>query len=337
MITEEMHFRPGRRRDESHLSVFLKSTWFRAKLLSVLAMSAFGLLVSGCSESTTATKELRQKTNTVDNTKRYEARGVIQELKPADHEVVIKHEAITNYMSAMTMPFDVKTTNELAGLSTNDQVTFTLVVSEKEGWVENIKKIGTTTNEASESIRTQVRVARDVQPLNVGDAMPDYSFTNSFGKKISLSDFKGQPYAFTFIFTRCPFPNFCPRMSSNFSDAYEQLKKDTNAPPNWHLISISFDPEFDTSARLHEFSERYHPDPKRWDWATGAMIDIDAITEQFGLIIQLDKGTFNHNLRTVVVGPDGIIRNILIGNEWQPDELVADIIRAPLPKNETEK
>src|SRR3954470_14414778 len=146
MITEEMHFRPGRRRDESHLSVFLKSTWFRAKLLSVLAMSAFALLVSGCSESTTATKELRQKTNTVENTKRYEARGVIQELKPADHEVVIKHEAITNYMSAMTMPFDVKTTNELAGLSTNDQVTFTLVVTEKEGWVENIKKIGTSTN-----------------------------------------------------------------------------------------------------------------------------------------------------------------------------------------------
>jgi protein SCO1/2 len=295
-------------------------------MLEALGAIIFVLFVSGCSEA-------------IASVRKFDARGVIEEIKPAQRQVVIKHEAIPNYMPAMTMPFEVKNAKELAGLSTNDEVSFTLVVTDKEGWIENLKKIGVSTNEPTESIRSQVRVARDVQPLDVGDPMPDYSFTNSLGRKISLSGFKGQPYAFTFIFTRCPFPNFCPRMSSNFADAYEKLKHATNAPAQWHLITISFDPQFDTPERLREFSARYNPGPNKWDWATGAMIDIDAITDQFGLIVQSDKGLLNHNLRTVVVGADGTIRNILIGNEWQPDELVADVIEAAKPpaKNRPEK
>jgi protein SCO1/2 len=227
----------------------------------------------------------------------------------------------------MTMPFNVKNTNELAGLATNDQVSFTMIVTEDDGWIENIKKIGVDTNSLAVKERPKVRVVRDVEPLAIGDKMPDYTFTNSLGDKISLSDFNGQAYAFTFIFTRCPFPTFCPRMNSNFSEAYKHLISAGNAPTNWHLISISFDPDFDTPQRLKDYSATYKPDPRKWDWVTGAMIDIDAISEQVGMAFAFENNTFNHTLRTVVVDKNGVIRQIFVGNEWKPEELVEEILK----------
>jgi protein SCO1 len=248
-------------------------------------------------------------------------RGVVKEIKDTN-TVSIAHEEIPGYMVAMTMDFDVQNTNELAGLAPNDQVTFSMVVTSDDGWIENIRKIGAAAGPA----RPAMRVVRDVEELKIGDKMPDYTFTNSLGQKISLSDFNGQAYAFTFIFTRCPFPTFCPRMNMNFAAAYKQLSEMPNAPTNWHLISISFDPDFDTPARLAQYSSSYQPDPKKWSWVTGAMIDIDAIAEQVGLVFSYEKGTFNHNLRTVVVDKNGIIRQNFRGNEWKPVDLVNEIV-----------
>jgi len=252
-------------------------------------------------------------------------RGVVQEVRGQENEVVIKHEEIPNYMPAMTMPFEVKSAAELEGLATNDQVSFTMIVTEDEGWIENIRKIGVSAETDKPAERPKTRLVREVEPLAVGDKMPDYSFTNSLGRKISLSQLAGKAYAFSFIFTRCPFPNFCPRMNSNFARAYDALKAMPDAPANWHLLSISFDPDFDTPERLRRYSESYNSDPEKWDWVTGAMIDIDAITEQVGLTFAFENNTFNHNLRTVVVGKDGVIRQIFLGNEWKAEELAKEI------------
>ena len=256
----------------------------------------------------------------------FEVRGVVQEVRANEKEIVIKHEEIPNYMPAMTMPFEVKNTNELAGLAPNDQVSFRMIVTDTEGWIENVKKTGVDTTSQGQQPRPKTRLVREVEPLEVGDKMTNYPFTNSLGEKIQLNDFAGQAYAFSFIFTRCPFPNFCPRMNMNFEAAYKKLMSMENAPTNWHLISISFDPEFDTPQRLKEYSATYNPDPKKWSWVTGAMIEIDAITEQLGLAFAFENNTINHNLRTVVVDKNGTIRQILWGNEWKPDELVNEIV-----------
>jgi protein SCO1/2 len=287
------------------------------------------LLWVGCSQqpnTTTASASQEAKaTNSAPQT--YHVRGVIQEFRPADKEIVIKHEEIPDYMPAMTMPFPVKSTNEFSGLQTNDQVTFTMIVTEKDGWIQDLKKIGVDTNSlGSPQERPKMRLVRDVEPLKGGDKMPNYTFTNSLGKKVSLGDFAGQAYAFTFIFTRCPFPTFCPRMSSHYSEAFKLLNAETNSVTNWHLVTISFDPEFDTPERLKEYSEYYHPDPKKWDFLTGAMLDIDAITEQVSLVFAYEKGTFNHNLRTAVIDKNGQLRMIFKGNEWKPEELAAEIV-----------
>jgi protein SCO1 len=291
----------------------------------VLAACLAVAVLTGCSRNQTQPSQTSAPAAT-NGLQTFQVKGVVTELRPEEKEVVIRHEEIPNYMPAMTMPFEVKNTNELAGLNPGDEVRFKMLVTEDDGWIENIQKTGATTNVAPQRQRT--RLVRDVLPLEIGDKMPDYSFTNAFGKRVRFSDFPGQAIAFTFIFTRCPFPTFCPRMNSNFEEAYRLLKNSPSAPTNWHLFSISFDPDFDTPERLKAYSAMYKPDPKHWDWVTGAMIDIDAITEQVGLVFTFENNTINHNLRTVVVDRDGIIRHNFIGNEWSAQELAEAVIEA---------
>ena len=258
----------------------------------------------------------------------YQVKGVIKEITPDRMQARIDHENIPGYMEAMTMMFDVKNSNELANLQPNDQVAFRMIVTEDDGWIDQVKKIGTV----AASTNAPFRVVRDVEPLKVGDLLPEYKFTNELGKVVSLSDFKGKAVAITFLFTRCPFPTFCPRMATNLKEAYKLLKEKSDAPKNWHLLAITIDPEFDTPAVLKEYGKRYEYDADRWSFLTGAHIDITAIAEQFGLLYWRPdpKQPFNisHNLRTVVIDANGRVQKVLPENKWEAPELTEEIIKA---------
>src|SRR5262249_33479455 len=150
--------------------------------------------------------------------------------------------------------------------------------------------------------------------------LPDYHFTNQLGQAVSTAQFKGQALAITFLFTRCPFPNFCPLMANNFAEVQKKLGMMTNAPANWHLLTISFDPEFDTPAVLARYAEAHGADANRWTFATGALVDVRAIGEQFGLVFWNEEaGIISHNLRTVVIDSSGRVQKIFTGNDWQPE------------------
>ena len=193
----------------------------------------------------------------------YLVRGVVKKIEAGEKSITIQHESIPKYMAAMTMPFKVKDAKELEGLQVGDTVWFRLWVAPDESWVDKLKKEqNAQTNQPQASAppeREAFRVARDVEPLNVGDPMPDYHFTNELGRAVSLSEFRGQALAFTFIFTRCPLPDFCPRMSRNFQEVYQKLTARADAPTNWHLLSISFDPHFDTPAVLRGYGDTRTP------------------------------------------------------------------------------
>ena len=173
-------------------------------------------------------------------------------MKPDGKTVVIRHEEVPDYMPAMTMPFEVKDRKELAGLKPGDEVSFRMLVTETEGWIDQVTRLRET-DPGEPPPRETFRRARMVEPLEIGDPIPDYPFTNELGRAFSLGQFKGKALALTFIFTRFPFPNFCPRMSENFAGAYRQLASRPDGPTNWHLLSLSFDPEFDTPATLKNF------------------------------------------------------------------------------------
>jgi protein SCO1/2 len=264
----------------------------------------------------------------------YFVKGTVQEVKPAEKTVKIAHEKIPNYMDAMTMDFEVKDARELSGLQPNDYVSFRMVVTEKEGWIEGIARLGT--NQAAPqrvaNAPESFRRVRDVEPLKVGDPLPDYHFTNEMNQPVRLSDFKGQALGITFIFTRCPFPTFCPRMSSNFEEAAKKLKANAAAPTNWHLLTITFDPDFDQPPVLKTYAKRFSYDPAKWNYLTGELIDITAITEQFGLLFwrpdPKELTGISHNLRTVVIDASGRVDKIFGDNSWKVDDLVNEIISA---------
>ena len=272
------------------------------------------------------------------NVQTFFVRGVVKELKADGKTVVIDHEEIPTYMAKMTMPFKVKDTNQLASLGTNDQVHFRLNVAEFESWIDQVTKTGNAPLPIEDPNRKNFRLVREVDVLKEGDAFPNYPLTNHRGEAINTAQFKGQALAITFIFTRCPLPDFCPRMSLRFAQATKQLKEMPNAPANHHLLSITFDVDHDTPLVLQNYANtvkaQHGADMARWTFATGKLIDIDDLTERFGLAFAREPGTisFNHNLRTVVVDAAGKVQKIFIGNDWQADALVTDIEKAAKAK-----
>jgi protein SCO1 len=262
------------------------------------------------------------------NEQRYQAKGIIKELRPDGKTVVIQHEAIPGYMPAMTMPFEVRDTNELRGLQAGDAVAFRITVTETDGWVSDIRKLAQP-KPAELPSRAGFFVTRDVEPLNIGDALPDYHFTNEFGRVVRTGQFKGGPLVFTFFFTSCPYPLFCPKLSSLFEETEKKLLAMTNAPAKWQLLSISFDPNYDSPEVLKNYAARYHYDPKHWTFVTGDMIDLVSISDEVGEEFSRSPETgVTHNLRTVVVDAQGRIQKIYHNNEWTADDLVAEILKA---------
>jgi len=290
------------------------------------------LLVAGCSQKPASSFLVPAGTNV----QTFQVKGVITKLFSDNKSVEIRHEEVTNYMPAMTMAFDVKNPKEISGLKTNDSVAFRLSVTDTDSWIDQIKKVEGKKVESKSLTELPAtngfRFVPDVEPLQVGDPLPEYHLTNQFGQAISTSQFKGQALAITFIFTRCPLPNFCPRMTSNFEQVQSKLLA-SDSSTNWRLLTISFDPEFDTPAVLKSYAELHHADPTHWSFLTGAPADIRAMSDQFGQSFWKDEtGAINHNLRTVVVDASGRIQKIFTGNNWTPDELIAALTEATRSK-----
>jgi len=257
------------------------------------------------------------------NQQTFQVKGVIKDLKPDGKTVEIRHEEVPNYMPAMTMPFEAKEPKELTGLKAGDAVSFRMTVTETEVWIDQIRKL-TPPRPNELPSRSTFRFVRDVEPLQIGDPLPEYHFTNELGQAVSTSQFKGQALAITFIFTRCPLPNYCPLMSRNFSMLQKELRQ--QFPEKVHLLSISFDPAHDTTAVLKEYAENYGANPKDWSFATGTPAQIKSVATLFGLTYEMQGVSIAHNLRTALIDPNGRLVHVWKSNTWQPRE-VADMIQ----------
>ena len=273
------------------------------------------LLALGCKRETSA-PPISAATNQT-----YTVRGVVQAIAPDSHHATIKHEKIPGYMAAMTMEFSVRDTNALNAISPGDQITFNLVVGADDDWIENLQVVGKTNAAAPPAWHI---VANE---LKVGDELPDAEFTSENGRLVRFSDFHGRALAFTFFFTSCPLPEFCPRMNKNFSVARQLLLADTNALANWELLSISFDPNFDTPEILSGYGKFYRgEDTNGWLFVVASTNTLAALAPQVDLTFWRENGSINHNLRTVVLDPQRKIFRQFDGNDWTPQQL-AEAVR----------
>jgi protein SCO1/2 len=258
----------------------------------------------------------------VGETRLFQATGVVRETRPGDGTIVISHGAISNYMAAMTMPFKVRDTGEITGLQRGDEITFRLHVAENESWVDGFVKIGTDAKVAGEKPVSSIAPAPPEHPLL------EYSFTNELGQAVRLNDFRGQALAITFFYTRCPLPDYCPRLSKNFQLASHRLAALPGGPTNWHFLSISFDPEFDTPAMLKAYAESYRYDPARWSFLTGSPDKIAALARVAGLKYQADGNLINHDFRTLIIDAGGRLQMIFPTSGDLSDQIVSEMVKA---------
>jgi len=261
--------------------------------------------------------------------------GVVKELKADGRTVVIAHEAIPNYMEAMTMPFKVREPRELTGLQPGDKIRFRLRVTDTESWVESISKTG-----SGQVVEQASRLSGEPPALGTAGTANEtpaplrrhpllgYPFTNELGQAVKLGDFRGQALAITFFFTRCPIPDFCPRLSRNFEEASQKLSALSGGPTNWHFLSVTIDPESDTPSVLKAYGERYQYDPKHWNFLTGPKEKISELAQASDVKFEREGGFINHNFRTLIIDAAGHLQTIFpIGGNLS-DEIVAEVLKA---------
>lgn len=246
-------------------------------------------------------------------------RGEVVAIDTVKHKLMVAHEEIPNYMDAMTMPFKVKNLELLKSVQIGDSIQGVLAVSRTESWLETF----TVTGKGEPPTARMTEETILARMFKEGESLPAIEVTNQGGRKIRFSDFKGKALALTFVYTRCPLPDFCIRMSNHFAKVQRLLAKDKSLDGKWHLISISFDPKFDTPKVLKNYGQSYSADFLTWDFVTADQATITKLTDGFGLSFSDDEGgLIAHNLRTVLLDKEGKIMKVISGNEWMPDELV---------------
>jgi protein SCO1 len=256
------------------------------------------------------------------------ARGVIRELPSAGKTVIVRHEEIPGFMPKMTMEFDVKNPSELRGLNAGDTITFSVRANEEDSWIQDIRVADTNevqvARKADPSPATLLRIAQ----LKAGEVLPDAQLLAEDGRLIKLSDFEGRALAFTFIFTRCPLPDFCPRMNQHFERAREILVEG-GGPTNWQFLSISFDPEFDKPGVLTRYAFSYRGKSEdRWLFASASSEVMTSMSSLLDFRFANEGGSFLHNLRTVVIDPKRRVYRQFDGNKWKSQDLAKAVAEA---------
>jgi protein SCO1/2 len=261
-------------------------------------------------------------------TKEYQLQGQILGVKPETNEVLVKHGDIPGFMPAMTMPYKVEDGKLLAGKEPGDLITATLVVGETEAHLSKIDKTGhaAVDNTGGPEITAS-------QILKPGDRVPDTTLVDESNTARPLTSLKGHRVALTFMYTRCPQPDFCPLMDRNFAAIQNEVKK-TPGLGDVRLVSISFDPANDTPAVLKTHARDLKADPAVWHFVTASPEDIKGFAAKFGVTAEPSDespSVLTHNLSTAVIDSDGRLVQIRPGNMWTPADLIADLTAAPAP------
>jgi len=257
----------------------------------------------------------------------FDARGVVREIAPDRTRAVIRHEEIPGYMPRMTMELTVREPRELEGIAEGDEITFRLHATTNTHWVDRLQRVGRSAEPPA--VATPLFEAKQVLELKPGDEMPDAEFVSETGQPVRLSGFRGSALAFTFFFTRCPLPDYCPRMNAHFRDARAWLLEHTPAVTNWQFLCVSFDAEFDKPAVLAGYAAAFRGGNRdRWLFAVATPEVLAEVAPRLDLMVAREGASLSHNLRTVVLDPHGRVFRQFDGNTWTPEELASAVAEA---------
>jgi protein SCO1/2 len=256
------------------------------------------------------------------NEQRYELKGKVVMVEKDKHLATIAHEEVKGLMPAMTMPFTVPSQSDIDYLAPEDQVTATLVIDGSQSWLENLFVVRTSGSASNVTLPNEAKE---------GDEVPNYVLKNQDGKEIRLHDYRGKALLLTFIYTRCPLPEYCTLMSNNFAQIDRELQQTPDVYNKTHLLSVSIDPTYDTPQVLRSYgaahTERYQEETfTHWEFASGEQVK--DMAQFFGLRYFDEKDQIIHGLKTAIIKPDGKVAKVYSGNEWKPEDVVNELKRA---------
>lgn len=288
-------------------------------LIALLFLSS--LTLPACNRQ----KSQEAATSTTQGSKRYAFKGKIMSIDKNIGTANIENEDIPGFMAPMVMPYSFKPASQISSLQPGDSITADVVLDNGEYWLENVKVTGHSETPASPT--SSVRIP---QP---GDDVPDFHLVNQSGKNISLHQYHGETLLLTLIYTRCPFPDYCPRVSHEFASIDRQLLADPARYGKTHLLSISFDPSHDTPKvlRAYGFDCAASKDPalfRHWEFTAIPQSELPKFADYFALTYEEDNGVITHSLSTAVIAPDGKIFKWYHGADWQASDLLKDVEQA---------
>jgi protein SCO1/2 len=255
--------------------------------------------------------------------RQYDLQGQVLAVDRTRQEITIKHGDIRGFMPGMTMPFRVGEPKLLDCCEPGDLVTATLVVEDATGYLSAVKRTGHAPLAEAPPPRMDL--------LQPGQVVPDVQLTDETGAARHLSDWRGKVLAVTFTYTRCPLPDFCPRMDRNFKSVQTSALADSGLRDRVALLSITFDPAFDTPAVLAAHARQLGADPRMWHFATGEQKDLDAFASRLGILIIREPSNpadITHGLRSAVIDSSGRVQTLLSGADWDPAELLTALRQA---------
>jgi protein SCO1/2 len=241
---------------------------------------------------------------------RFHVEGIVVETKPEQRQMVVAHKPIENYMPAMTMAFAVGKGVALEKLTPGMRVGFDLEVGKRASIVRRVQ--------VYEGI-IDLNLPKTSKPI-IGHKIPPFSLVDQAGKTVQLSDFLGQVVVVDFIYTRCPLPDVCPRLSANFASVSKKVH-------DVEFLSITIDPQYDTPAVLADYARRWQA-RESWRFLTGTPEQIQEVAGAFGLIYWPEEGSITHTVSTAIIGRDGTLVAQIDGAAYRPDQLLALIEHA---------
>ncbi len=251
--------------------------------------------------------------------RRFQLTGVVVGRETSPPRIVVAHDAVRGLMPAMRMAFEI---GDVAAppLSNGDRIVATLVVSDTKSWLEDVKV--TAREGAAASGPTAPGRAMP------GAIVPDLPLVDQNGAGFTLGNSAGRVRIVTFIYTRCPLPDFCPLMVRHL-EAVRRRANEEGVGSQLALLGVTLDPAFDTPAVLRVYGESMLKGADRfdqWTLATGTPAQIENVARFVGVGYRADGGFVTHTLATAIVSHDGRVMRVFESNSWRPDE-VYDVVR----------
>jgi protein SCO1/2 len=257
---------------------------------------------------------------------RYRVQGLVLDVNRNDRTMIVSHRAIPGYMDGMVMPFRVRTAPELDSVKRGDQVEFQLVVKRRTSLAERVR--AGTSAEVANARRGEAPLPLPipVEKLALGMPVPDFHLVNQSARPVRLSDFAGRIIAVNFIYTRCPLPEVCPRLSANFAHLQKRFRE--RMEHDLVLLSVTLDCQHDTTAVLADYAKRWGA-RDGWHFLTGDPADIQRLASQLGLVFWPEDGLLTHTSQTGVISRDGRLSALIEGSSYEEDQL-GDLIARQL-------